>query len=42
MSLGDLLALACVVVGATVGALLLVSLIENEHKVWRRSRGDSR
>jgi len=38
VSLGDLLAIGCVVVGATIGCLLLVDLIEHELKLWRRSK----
>ena len=40
MTLGDLIAIVCVVAGAAIGCVLLVELIENELKVWRRSRGD--
>jgi len=35
---GDLVRIAFVVVGVAVGFALLADLIENELRVWRRSR----
>jgi len=38
LTLGDLVRIALVVVGVAVGFGLLADLIENELRVWRRSR----